>query len=130
MPLFYFHLKNGDAIDRDEVGTECPSLEAAYLEACRALVGMAIDMIRAREDPMRLGFEITDARGQALMEVPLSDALKRGRRPCRPPSPAAALGMRAQGDRTARLIGELTRQQAVLQGTLAETQRLLAQMRR
>lgn len=37
MPLFYFDLKDGDAMAVDEIGTQLPDLRAAVVEAQRVL---------------------------------------------------------------------------------------------
>ena len=36
MPLFFFDFTSHGAIEKDDIGTEFPSLEEAYLDACRS----------------------------------------------------------------------------------------------
>ncbi|MCJ2019026.1 hypothetical protein MKK84_16510 [Methylobacterium sp. E-065] len=87
MPLFRFHLRSLAGLESDDEGLQFPDLETAYLEACRAIPGMAIDFVRSGLNPMSYAFEITDAAGRRLIEVPFSERLRDGRRPRRPKRP-------------------------------------------
>ena len=84
MPLFFFDFTSGDTIEADDVGTEFPSLEEAYLDACRSALEMSFDKLRRRRDPNLDSVEILDAERHSLMQVPFSDVL----RP-KPPLPPA-----------------------------------------
>ena len=37
MSFYHFHLRTADGLERDEIGMRHPNLEAAYLDACRAI---------------------------------------------------------------------------------------------
>ncbi len=87
MPLFRFHLHALSGIEFDDTGLEFPNLETAYLEAYRSIPGMAADLMRSGVNPLAYAFEITDAAGRMLIEVPFSEALRDGRRPQRPKRP-------------------------------------------
>ena len=41
MPRYFFHLRTAAGLEDDELGLEFPGLEAAYLDACRAIPEMA-----------------------------------------------------------------------------------------
>lgn len=75
MPLFFFHLRTAQGVDRDDVGTPFPGLEAAYLDACRAIPEMVNGLFRDGLDPLRCVFEVTNEHGQHLMEVPFAERL-------------------------------------------------------
>jgi hypothetical protein len=126
MPLFYFHLRGPKGLERDDVGLELACVEAAYLGACQAVPGMSADLAREETNPARYAFEITDARGNLLMDVPFTEVLDRGHKPA-PPRSSARLGKAvAEMARTASLICSITEERAALQVTLTETRRLLA----
>ena len=96
MPLFRFHVRSLAGLERDDTGLEFPDLETAYLEACHTIPEMAADLVREGLNPMSHTFEITDAAGQVLIEVPFAERLRDGRplrRPKRPrrPRPRAML---------------------------------------
>ena len=76
MPRFFFNLSSQGNVSIDETGTDFSSLEAAYLETCGAILEMAIEKLREREDPGKDMFEITDERGNVLMQVPFSEVLR------------------------------------------------------
>lgn len=125
MPWFYFHLRGPKSLERDEVGLELASVEAAYLGAYRAIPGMSADLIHEKANPFHYAFEIADASGRLLMELPFTEFLDRGRRPA-PPSPADLFRKgRAEMERTAGLLKELSAERAALEATLSETRRLL-----
>jgi hypothetical protein len=125
MPWFYFHLRGPEGLERDDIGLELANVEAAYLGACQSVPGMSAELIFETANPMRYAFEITDASGGLLMEVPFTEVLDRGRKPTAPRSALRRRGA-AEMVRTARLISSLEEQRAALQITLAETRRLLA----
>ncbi|MCJ2069386.1 hypothetical protein MKK75_11375 [Methylobacterium sp. J-030] len=125
MPKFYFHLRGPDGLDYDDEGLELASVEAAYLEAFKAVPGMGSDLAFTAKNPIRYGFEITDAHGTTLMAVPFAEVLDRGRKRTEQPVKLQFHKGRAEMRRTAALIVELRHAHAKLNVTLAETQRLL-----
>ena len=76
MPRFFFDFSSGGTVVADDVGTEFPSLEEAYLDACRSALEMSFEKLRIRNDPNLDSVEILDAQGQSLMQVPFSDVLR------------------------------------------------------
>lgn len=76
MPRFYFHFISQDQVSRDAIGTEFHSLEAAYLDACRAALEISMEMLQVRDDPNDDGIEITDENGCMLMHIPFSEVLR------------------------------------------------------
>ncbi|GJE41504.1 DUF6894 family protein [Methylobacterium soli] len=130
MPRFHFHLQTPDGREQDEDGLKIADLETAYLDACRAIPDMAADMIRRGQQPMRFAFEIADAGGQILMEVPFSEILDKTRRPRQPAQ--AARKRRAQEEiaRTERLCAAIEQNQRALSATLQTTRELMARARK
>ncbi|MDP4026757.1 hypothetical protein Q8W71_29560 [Methylobacterium sp. NEAU 140] len=84
MPLFLFHLRTPDGLDRDDLGVEFESLEAAYLDVCVTIQEMAADYVRQGVNPLPFAFVIADAAEAELMEVPFAERLRDGRAPVRP----------------------------------------------
>ncbi|MBP1182105.1 DUF6894 family protein [Methylobacterium sp. PvR107] len=130
MPLFYFHLRGPNGLERDDVGLELPCVDAAYLGACRAVPGMSADLAREETNPARYAFEITDACGNLLMDVPFTEVLDRGHKPAAPGSGARRGKAAVEMARTASLIFSIREEHAALQVTLTETRRLLALSRK
>ena len=76
MPLFFFNFTSGGIVTVDEVGTEFPSLEDAYLDSCRAALDMSFEKLGCRDDPYQDSLDILDAARRPLMHVPFSDVLQ------------------------------------------------------
>ena len=126
MPWFYFHLRSPEGLDRDQIGLDLPSVEAAYLEACHTVPEMSVDFVRRKVDPTRYAFEITDDGDTLLMEVPFAEVLDRGRKPVPPFKTAQARAAAVRMARTTHLMGALHEEHAATRTKLAETRRLLA----
>lgn len=75
MPRFFFHLRPADENGDDDLGTELPNAEVAYLEACAAALEISFEMLRQRIDPASHSFTVTDARGRLLFDIPFSEVL-------------------------------------------------------
>ncbi|GJE46595.1 DUF6894 family protein [Methylobacterium soli] len=130
MPHFHFHLQTPDGWEQDEDGLEIVNLETAYLNACRAIPDMAADMIRRGQQPMRFAFEIADAGGLVLMEVPFSEVLDKDRRPRQPAQAAWGRKAREEIARTERLCAAIEQNQKALSATLQTTRELMARARK
>ncbi|WP_336490633.1 DUF6894 family protein [Methylobacterium nigriterrae] len=130
MPCYYFHLRTAAGLQRDEEGLAFPSLEAAYLDVCRAVTTMGAELVQRGQNPTRHVFEITDAAGRLLMKVPFSEMLSKGERPQRPVSPALALRAQAEKARTRHLIARVQEEREALHATLSQTQKLLVRLRK
>lgn len=76
MPLYFFHLVSPGEYSRDEIGTEFPNVEAAYLEGCEAAFEMSFEMLRKRVDPSKHAFEITAADGTVVFELPFTEVIR------------------------------------------------------
>jgi len=129
MPHFYFHLRTPAGWERDQDGLDFIGLEAAYLDACRAIPDMSAALVKQKRDPLRYGFEIADAAGQFLMEVPFSEMLDRDREPRWLTMPALAQKAQAEMERTVRLIASIMEEREALQASLRETRELVARAR-
>ena len=86
MPLYYVHLRSPAGREDDDIGVERDDLEAAYLAVCDAIPDIAAELFRDGLNPMEHAFEITDAGGALLLEVPFDE--RQRRRPQRPRSQA------------------------------------------
>lgn len=76
MPRFFFDFSSDGRVVADDVGTEFPSLEEAYLDACQSALEISFEKLRIRSDPHLDSVEILDARRRPLMQVPFSDVLR------------------------------------------------------
>jgi hypothetical protein len=76
MPRFFFNLWSDGNVSIDETGTEFSCLEAAYLDACDAIMQIAFEKLRSRQDPSKDTFEITDGQRTVLMQVPFLEVLQ------------------------------------------------------
>jgi len=76
MPMFFFNHSSPGAVLVDDVGTEFPSLEAAYLDTCDAVLDIAFEKLRAQQNPENDSFDIMDGEGRMLMHVPFSEVLR------------------------------------------------------
>jgi hypothetical protein len=106
MPFYYFHLRTAEGLDRDEIGLLYANIEAAYLGACKAIPKLLAELVQGGHDPNCCIFEITDAEGRRLIEVPFLERAKRWRPP---QPPAVSPETRALLDRIdvlTRAIGE------------------------
>lgn len=77
MPLFHFHLRTPRGLERDDTGLDMASAEAAYLEACRAIPDLAIELLRAGESPGRYAFEVRNEVGQLVWQIGFHEVLGR-----------------------------------------------------
>lgn len=102
MPHFFFNHTSGGATFVDEVGTDFPSLEAAYLDTCQAALAIAFEKLRTRQDPTTNSFEIIDDEQNLLMQLPFSEVLR----------PAAATSSWMAMQRTALALENCRRQAA------------------
>lgn len=75
MPKFYFHFNDGAEVYPDEIGLRFINVEAAYLEVCATIPGMAQDILVKRKDPLAASYVIADHKGRTLMTVPFTDIL-------------------------------------------------------
>jgi len=76
MARYFFHLVSPGQFSRDDIGTELPNAEAAYLEACDTALELSYEMLRERQDPSRHTFEITNADGQVVFELPFAEVTR------------------------------------------------------
>lgn len=75
MPTFYFHIRDGDALIQDPVGSDLPDLDAARREAAAAAREMLADRLKAGGRPDGRQFEIADEDGRVLARVAFRDVL-------------------------------------------------------
>jgi hypothetical protein len=75
MPLFYFHLRDGNKVIRDPEGVRLPDIASAHAEAlqsARELMSQS-NTGRARFGPEQQ-FEITNEAGETVAIVPFREA--------------------------------------------------------
>lgn len=75
MPHFFFHFRDEVGLECDELGCEFPDVETAYLEAFAAATSLWTEMLEQRRDPRLARFEVSDADGHSIFELPLSEVL-------------------------------------------------------
>lgn len=123
MSLYYFHLWDGDACERDEVGLECRDAEEAFMQAFRAAQDGWIDQILARTDPRALRFEVTDVGGNTLFELPFMEVVARLKKR---PAQFAPIAQRAEHN--CELVAEVARQVTRASANIRTSRLLIEQL--
>jgi dihydroxyacetone kinase DhaKLM complex PTS-EIIA-like component DhaM len=72
MPRYYFHVHDGDGLDRDHIGTELANIHEARTEA----VSVARELCHLWDDLPpgalnKMAVEFTNETGQTVLSVPL-----------------------------------------------------------
>jgi len=76
MPKYYFHIRDGQQLEVDDMGTEFASLELAVSDAKLAAKEMLSELLRTGEIVDGQEFEITDIRGEVVATVPFRSVLR------------------------------------------------------
>jgi hypothetical protein len=76
MPIYFFHIRGGEAQAEDKEGTDLPDLEAAMREARESAREIVADNLRAKEDVDSRRIEVADSDGRVLGTVTIRDVLK------------------------------------------------------
>lgn len=120
MPRFFFHLVSPGSYEVDQEGSEFCSVESAFLDAREAAIDMSAEMLKDRMDPSRHQFEIVDAEGRFLIELPFSEVVWPRAMQANQQTARRALDVQIQ--RGKRLNAEL-------QDEIAKSRRMLKQSR-
>ena len=129
MAYFYCHLHGPLGYERDEIGLEFTGLDAVYLDVCRAILDMSADLARSGHDPMPYAFEIMDAAGVLLMDVPFREMLNKGPRNRQRRFPASSAMQRAEMARAVNLRAAVSDAIARLSETISMSHRIVARSR-
>ena len=124
MAQYFFNLHCPKGSSNDELGTELPDAEAAYLEACDTALEMSFEMLRERQDPSRHAFEVTDAEGRVIFEIPFAEVTRPAARTL--PFAEVHSSIKRHQKRATTTIAELKRNFRRTQSLLADTKKLLA----
>ena len=73
MPLYFFHIRNGDKVELDPDGTVLPDEDAAAVEARRVVRELVCEVSDLRRDAI---LEVADAAGRTLLTLPFADAIR------------------------------------------------------
>jgi tRNA A37 N6-isopentenylltransferase MiaA len=68
---YYFHLTNGDAVIRDEEGTEVSSMQSALISAMEMIEELRAEDPFAAEEWLGWRLEIVDVFGRTVHTMPL-----------------------------------------------------------
>ncbi len=125
MTRFYFHMHSDRGVSRDTYGIEFADLDAAYLDAFRAATDLWRELLRARKDPRTYRFEIADASGRTLLELPFAEILQQSHKA--KPAPISRIIESAHGTRelNAGLADAIASQIRTAREHLAESRELL-----
>jgi hypothetical protein len=126
MARYFFHLVSPDGSSKDDIGTELPNAEAAYLEACETALEMSFEMLRKRRDPSRSAFEVTDDEGRTVFEIPFAEVTRPAERI--PPFGEIHAKIEHHRERATRAISELKRDFGRAQSLLKSTRELLTKV--
>jgi hypothetical protein len=134
MPRFYLHLWNGSEHVLDQEGDELESAEAAYLEAFEAAKEMAADLIRSRIDATAYRFDVVDAHGRAVLDLPFAEVLGTKSMPPRPASkavmPAHEAVVPAVTKRRQELMWDVAQQIMIARSVMSSARATLARAQR
>ena len=75
MSRFYFHIRVGDQVVRDQEGSDLPDPAAAREEALAAARQILADAIRSGSEATPEAFVIADSEGRELETVPFAMVL-------------------------------------------------------
>ncbi|MBR0753841.1 hypothetical protein JQ604_16785 [Bradyrhizobium jicamae] len=128
MPHFFFHYTSEGQRYEDTIGSDFSSLEAAYIDTCRAALEMSVEKLKIRKDPKADAFEIAGADGTPLMDVPFGEVLVVGRPSFRAPKrriDQAIQDAERKVQRSRVLRAELQANCARVRATLESIQRTL-----
>ncbi|MBO0144112.1 hypothetical protein JZX87_23440 [Agrobacterium sp. Ap1] len=76
MPRYYFHLRDGDRLDRDPEGTELATLDLAVEEVRHAARELLAHKILQGEVVDGQIFEITSEQGEVFDKIPLKSVVR------------------------------------------------------
>jgi hypothetical protein len=76
MTRFYFHIREGDKLQKDTTGVELPSVEAAREEALASARDILVDEIKHGDALDDRRFEVWDDMGVPHFILPLRDAIR------------------------------------------------------
>jgi hypothetical protein len=79
MKRYYFDLRDGNSLARDEEGVELPDIQAAQEKAARSLADMARDALRRGPEHVRrhhMAIEVRDRNGPVLQATYLFETFK------------------------------------------------------
>lgn len=71
MPMYYFHIRDGGTLIRDEEGGDFQSIAAAIAEAQESACELAIEQTRGGHLVNGAAVELTDPEGNILSVAPL-----------------------------------------------------------
>lgn len=125
MPHFYFHRRTDQGLRRDDIGIECPDLDAAYLEAFRAAKDLWDEFLQFGNDPTNHVFEIAEADGRVLLELPACEVLDSAKGQRRRPASGRAGLAAERARRTLALAADLARQVDAARENISKSQALL-----
>jgi hypothetical protein len=71
MPRYFFHIRTGDHLNRDDEGVVLPSLEAAQAEALRSAGDLIRDAQRNLKEVAEADIVVMDQGGDTLATIPI-----------------------------------------------------------
>lgn len=77
MPLYYFHIRDGERLVLDESGVELPNIDAVLQEARRTIAGFLFDAALSDDDLQGEAFEVVAADGTPVLTVRFDQLLRR-----------------------------------------------------
>ena len=126
MARYFFHLVSPNETSKDDIGTELPNAEAAYLQACDAALEISFEMLRERRDPSRYAFEVADVEGRVVFEIPFAEVTRPAQR--MPPFGEVHASIQRHQERATRAVSELKANVSRAQSLLSSTRALLTRI--
>jgi hypothetical protein len=76
VPLYYFHIRDGETLIVDEEGIPFPTLDAARAEAARSVREMLAEQLRTGEEVNGQVIKIADESGAVVETLAFTDVLQ------------------------------------------------------
>jgi len=72
MTRYFFNIRSGQTYLADELGEDCPTLQAAGVRALGGARELPNELHASRRAPDMTAFEITDQRGRLRLRIPFA----------------------------------------------------------
>jgi hypothetical protein len=76
MPLFFFHLREGGHVTRDEEGRELPDRRAAHAVAVMSARDIMCGELMLGHVDLTDSIAVEDEKGESVFELPFSEAVE------------------------------------------------------
>ncbi len=76
MPRYFFHVRDGDTLHRDDAGLDLPDIEAVIREAVQGAKDAMREAATQGQDVSGRSFEVVDENGEQVLTLPFARAIE------------------------------------------------------